>query len=242
MFKYFFILLLLLSCERGKKNIIIENQESIFTKIIPTDTFTLKPFIDTISKLIKEGDIIFRGGTDIESNIIRDFSYTDKLFSHCGIIVKKDSGLVVAHMLGGTDNPNGSLLFSNLKEYLKYPFNESAGIYSFYFSDTEKTKLHKYLDSIKNKNIGFDLKFNLFTKDVLYCTEMIADAVSYAKPNSQIFKPTIFNLKNTKYFFLANKNDSFYFYPIDKFQKNKMLKLKRKFYFPNYGANVIKIN
>lgn len=41
--------------------------------------------LDSIKLILEEGDIVFRGGTDIESSIIRDFSVFDKQFSHVGI-------------------------------------------------------------------------------------------------------------------------------------------------------------
>ena len=169
------------------------------------DTITIKKQLDSINFITKSGDILFRGGTDAESNIIRDFSYNDKIFSHCGIVLPTDSGLRVAHMLGGTTNPAGGLLYSSIEKFLSYPENESAGIYGCALSKKELRKIHQYTDSIKNNNIGFDLKFDLATKQNLYCTEMLVDAIKFAKGNNTILTATSFYLKNTKYFFLANK-------------------------------------
>jgi len=190
--------------------------------------------IDSINNIAKEGDIIFRGGTDIESNIIRDFSYKDKLFSHCGIILKTPNGLQVSHILGGVTNIEGSLLSQPIEDFLSYPENESAGIYATNLTSIELSNIAFFLDSLKKANVSFDLKFNLFTKNQLYCTEIIIDALRFAKGNNQLFPSTSFNLKNTKYFFLANKSDEFLFYPIDDFQHSKALKEKGIFYFPNY--------
>ena len=232
----FFFIIMLLSCKEDKKtNTEFEDKY----KPMADSSFVIKPITDSIEALTKEGNIVFRGGTDAESNIIRDFSYKDKLFSHCGIALNTDSGIVVAHMLGGTDNPNGGILFQKIKNFLKYPENESAGVYEINISKPEIDKFHQYADSIKNKKVGFDLKFDLFTKNVLYCTEMLADGLSLVKNKKDFITPIAFNLKNTKYFFLANSKDSFLFYPIDKFQHNKLLTEKKIFYFPNFGRNII---
>lgn len=239
MYKILVLLILFVSCKNNieKKSVFLDK-----FKKIEIDTISIKPQIDSINNLIEEGDIIFRGGTDVESNIIRDFSYTDKLFSHCGIALNTDSGFVVVHMLGGTTNPNGGILFQKIKDFLSYPENESAGIYKLDISKEEIKRFHHYADSVKNKKIGFDLKFNLFTKDVLYCTEMLADGLCYAKNKINLIKPTSYSLKNTKYYFLANDGDNFKFYPIDKLEYNKLLKEKKIVLFPNFNQNVIQFN
>jgi hypothetical protein len=190
--------------------------------------------LDSIQKTIKEGQIIFRGGNDIESSIIKEFSTKDKLFSHCGIILKQENKLVITHILGGSTNPNGNILSQSVEDFFIYPDNESAGIYDINLNPSELKRLYRYIDTIKKQNISFDLKFNLLDKSKLYCSEFIIDAINYAKNNNKIFPYSIFNLKNTKYFAAANKGDSFLFYPIDAFQHNKSLKEKAIFYFPNY--------
>jgi hypothetical protein len=58
--------------------------------------------VDSIYNIMTEGDIVFRSGTDIESSVIKDFSNIDKLFSHCGIILRRANKLEVTHILGGT--------------------------------------------------------------------------------------------------------------------------------------------
>ncbi len=207
----------------------IENNKEGIIKIAK-----VKLQIDSIKNAAAEGDIIFRGGTDIESNIIRDFSNADKLFSHCGIILKNDGGLGITHILGGTTNPDGGILTQPVEDFLLYPDNESAGIYSIALSAKQLYKLYHFIDSVQKQKVTFDLHFNLFTKQQLYCTELVIDALSYARGNKNLFSATKFNLKNTKYFFLNNDGHNFLFYPIDVFQHNRLLKPKGVFYFPNY--------
>jgi len=193
--------------------------------------------LDSIVKIVEEGNIIFRGGTDIESSIIRDFSKQDKLFSHCGIIRKNSSQrFVVTHILGGTTNPEGGILDESIEQFLIYPQNESAGVYELELSDKELHKIYFFIDSMKDRNVIFDLRFNLYSKDKLYCTELLIDALCYAKNNSKLFDTTIYNLKNTKYHFLSRKTGKFEFYPVDKFQFSKNLKRKGIFLFPNYQS------
>jgi hypothetical protein len=225
MHKYLIILLFIISC----KDVNINNES-----ISKEEKIVLSKKLDSIKNIIKEGDIIFRGGTDIESAIIKDFSYNDKLFSHCGIVLKKDNKLMVTHILGGTTNPSGAILSQTANDFFSYPDNESAGVYKTDLDSEQIEKLSKYIDSVKQKKVTFDLKFDLLDKSKLYCSEFVIDAIQYAKNNNAIFPITSFYLKNTKYFAVTNKGDSFLFYPLDVFQHNTLLKEKAIFYFPNY--------
>lgn len=134
--RHLIILLLFVSCKNSSspQKFNIENNK---------DTTSIKKQLDSVKSITKAGDIIFRSGTDAESDIIRDFSYTNKLFSHCGIALATDSGLRVAHMLGGTTNPAGGLLYSSIEKFLSYSENESAGMYESALSKKEFRKIHQ---------------------------------------------------------------------------------------------------
>ena len=227
--KYIVAILFLAACSAQQKR-----NETFGNMIKPVKKATqqILPQIDSIKKLIEEGDIIFRGGTDIESDIIRNFSSKDKMFSHCGIALKNNGVLKITHILGGSTNPDGTILTQAIEDFVAYPDNESAGVYKSNLSANELGKLHFFIDSLKKTGVLFDLKFDLFTKDKLYCTEMVIDALQYAKKTTALFKPTIFKLKKTKYEFIANAGDNFYFYPIDVFQKQ--LTAKQVIKYPNY--------
>jgi hypothetical protein len=222
MIKYFFIVLFYISCKQNTIN--LSREDLLHSKQI-----------DSIKNITAEGDILFRGGTDIESDIIREFSITNKTFSHCGIVVKKDGKLKIAHILGGYTNISGSLLYQSVDSFLSYPNNESAGIYTANLLPRQIEKVGYFIDSLRNADVIFDIKFNLFTKDKLYCTELIVDVLSYVKRDVNLFRPTKYNLVNTKYSFLVNSKNDFLFYPIDEFGHNKNLQLKKIFFFPNYN-------
>ena len=226
--KYLILVFFLTACSARQKTTDIFGNG---IKAAKNENYQILSQLDSIKKLMAEGDIVFRGGTDIESDIIRNFSGKDKMFSHCGILLKNNGVLKINHILGGSTNPGGSILTQALEDFIAYPNNESAGVYKANLSVNELSKLHFFIDSIKKVGILFDLRFDLFTRDKLYCTEMVIDALRYAKNDTSLFKPTIFNLKNTKYQFIANAGDNFYFYPIDVFQKQ--LVAKAIFRFPN---------
>lgn len=223
------LILVLYSCK------ISSREEEIASTRYENRRDVFKRQMDSIKLLVKPGDIIFRGGTDIESDIIRSFSRKDNSFSHCGIMLITDSGLRVAHILGGRTNISGNILFQSVEDFFSYPNNEAAGLYTMNLTTLEVESAKLFVDSVDRDGISFDIKFNLFTKDKLYWTELLVDAISYAKKDTNLFSPVRFNLQNTKYRFLSNDGNHFLFYPIDEFQLNKYLLKKATFYFPNYN-------
>ncbi len=225
-----FLLFLVAGCAtQAKKQV----SESIRVSLQQNNFFLLQ--LDSITKIIKEGDIIFRGGTDIESNIIKQFSLKDKTFSHCGIAIKKREQLYIVHILGGVDNMNGSIMEQSVDSFINYPQNESLGIYTANLKSEQIHLLKHFLDSVQIKKVSFDIKFNFKTKDKLYCTELLIDALKFVSKNSFYFNPSQFTVQGTKWQFLANDDGKFIFYPIDIFQHSKFLKGKKVFYFPIFN-------
>lgn len=189
------------------------------------------PILDTIYSSLEVGDIVFRAGTDIESDIIRKFSRKDKTYSHCGIVVQDEDSLRVLHILGGQDNVGGSILHESLNGFVNFPHNTDIGIYKLLLKPQEIEQTLHYIDSLKQHMITFDLSFNLYDKDKRYCTELIIDAIKYGSPQFTQ-RPAVFTVANTKWQFLANHNKEFLFYPIDEFQYSKILQLKKTFSIP----------
>ncbi len=232
--KCLLVLLLLYTCRSN--NSPITDSAIIINDSLPKidNDQKVKLQVESIKNILSEGDIIFRGGIDVESNIIREFSGTNKMFSHCGIILKYGGELLVTHILGGTTNPSGTILHQPINDFLSFPENESAGVYSLDISKNELAKVYAFIAAAEKAGITFDLHFDLFSKQRLYCTEFIIDALCQVKKYKGKFAATTYQLKNTKYFFLHNKKEDFVFYPIDKFQESKYLKKKGVFIFPNF--------
>src|SRR4051812_41975620 len=59
--------------------------------------------------VIKSGDIITRLGSDITSEMIRQFNQKDKSFSHCGIASIEHDTVFIYHAIGGEFNPDQKL-------------------------------------------------------------------------------------------------------------------------------------
>lgn len=214
-----FLLLIIICCKH--KN----NSRGLYPKIFAAQ-------LDSIKNSLQQGDIVFRAGTDIESETIRKFSNVDKTFSHSGIVLKDKAGLKIYHILGGITNLDGSILYQSIDSFINYPQNIAVGIYSTNLSTLQMDSVNFFIDSVINKKIKFDLKFDLYTKDKLYCTELLVDALEYATQKKYFFNTTSYLVKNSKYQLLMNYKDSFKYYPIDQFQHSKFFTLKKQFNFP----------
>jgi hypothetical protein len=224
----FFFLIIFASCKEGPATI--------------TPALYLQQ-LDSIKRIAKAGDLIVRGGTDIESAVIREFSLQDKLFSHAGIVLKENNNLLVFHILGGISNKaNSAILAEPLDTFLFYPQNNSAGIYSSKLTSLQIDSVYHFIDSLRKEKTTFDIKFNLFTPASKYCTELLADAMKYATQGRKQFAPASYSVYNTKYQFLANFKDSFIYFPLDKFHLDSFFSKKAHFLFPNYEMPVTSEN
>lgn len=153
---------------------------------------------------LQEGDLVLRCGNDMVSYSLRDFSQTDKTYSHTGIALLTDSGMYVYHNMAGDLNPAEVMIREPADSFLAPEYNTAIGVYRYRLSDKEKSELKKIvLEHYKNK-LPFDMNFDLSTDDKMYCVEMIAKAVEKATRQKIRFSKSIVNndLKN-KYLKMA---------------------------------------
>ena len=163
--------------------------------------------INRIKPLIGQGDMILRTGNDFTSESLRQLSFTDKTFSHCGIASIENDSIFVYHALGGEWNPDEKLRRDPLELFCNPHENRGFGVFSFKFDDEEIKKLDAIVRSWYKKGVMFDMKFDLATNDRLYCAEFVSKAIGAAS-NGQIN-------------FSTSKINSFEFVAVDNLFLNK---------------------
>jgi hypothetical protein len=141
--------------------------------------------IGKIKPLIAQGDMILRTGNDFTSESLRQLSFTDKTYSHCGIASIENDTVFVYHALGGEWNPDEKLRRDPLELFCNPMENRGFGVFSFKFSALQVKNLDSIVKAWYKKGIMFDMKFDLATNDRLYCAEFVSKAVTAAS-NSQI--------------------------------------------------------
>ena len=129
--------------------------------------------IDSVKKLIQNGDVIFRNGNDEVSRAARSMNRKDTSFSHCGLLFIENDSVFVYHALGGAYNP-GQRLKREFIDSFCTPFENNAfGIYRY---NLEKAQMEKLRSVVKNHflaGLKFDLFFNYQSDDVMYCSEFV---------------------------------------------------------------------
>jgi len=153
-------------------------------------------------EMIKSGDLVFRQGRGIFSELFRNIGDVETQFSHVGIVYKEKKGVFAIHTEA---NELTGVGFAKIEPLSNFVSNHNAIRYAFYRIeglDNKRTKavLRETLKYVRDK-IPFDSDFNLRNSDRLYCTELVYKAYKSAgirlvgKP-SIIQLPGFSNLKN----------------------------------------------
>ena len=178
-------------------------------KITPVDSEEIKlkyerafASIEKVKPLIKQGDMILRTGNDFTSESLRQLSFTDKTYSHCGIASIENDTIFIYHALGGEWNPDEKLRRDPLELFCNPEENRGIGIFSFKFNTDQKNKLDSIVKAWYNKGLMFDMKFDLATNDRMYCAEFVSKAITTATGNQIIFSTSRIN----KFEFVAVDN------------------------------------
>ena len=129
--------------------------------------------IEKTKKTIQTGDLITRTGNDFTSESLRNLNQRNQAYSHCGIASIEHDSIFVYHALGGDFNPDQQLKREAI-EYFADPYsNKGIGIFRFSIADSTKQKFAIVAKDYFNRQIMFDMDFDLKTDDRMYCAEFV---------------------------------------------------------------------
>lgn len=163
--------------------------------------------ISTIEKkqfdveMIRNGDLVFRKGRGLFSDIFKDIGEIDSPFSHVGIVYIEGNDVFAIHTeaseLTGVGCAKKELLstFVSSSNAQTYDFYRVNGLGSAGIKSVLKTALEYVTDKIP-----FDTKFNMKDNGRLYCTELVYKAykvagINLVKGPNMIQVPSIDGLK-----------------------------------------------
>lgn len=129
--------------------------------------------IDSAKSLIQNGDIIFRNGRDEVSQAARSMNRKDTSFSHCGLVFVEHDSVFVYHALGGSYNPGSKLKRELLDSFCTPRENNAFGLYRYNLEAATTEKLKVVVDGHYKAGLKFDMYFNFFSDDVMYCSEFV---------------------------------------------------------------------
>jgi len=144
--------------------------------------------------MIKSGDLVFRQGRGIFSELFSNIGDVDSIFSHVGIVYKEKNDVFVIHTEANEFTGVG---FAKVEPLSSFISRSNSITYDFYRvkelnNKNENIVLKTALKYVANK-IPFDINFNLKDSDKLYCSELVYKAYKSAGI-SIIDKPTIIQL------------------------------------------------
>jgi hypothetical protein len=189
---YALLLLIYLSaCNASTETAQTQSEKVTSTK----DTLYNQLGIDSAKNILQDGDLVFRKGADVISDLFSNCNAQDKSFSHCGIFLMQNDTGYVYHSIGGTYNPSSNLRRDNISAFLNADSNSSFGIYRINKITAQLKSLHQVIDSFYALPIKFDVAFNLQTDSLQYCAEFVYKSVHLAYQDS-LFSTTKIAEKN----------------------------------------------
>jgi uncharacterized protein YycO len=129
---------------------------------------------DEISKL-KDGDIILRHGYGLVSDMIVERLGEEYDISHCAIVCKDSSGIIVIHSVSSSISPHDGVQSQELEPFIRDSQKNSVIIVRYKPKDKIKDnsgisrRARKYL----KEEIPFDNSFDINDSSEFYCTELL---------------------------------------------------------------------
>jgi hypothetical protein len=123
---------------------------------------------------IQEGDIILRHGYGLVSDLIVEQLKEKYDLSHCGIVVKTDTGLAVIHSVSSSVSNVDGVQAQDLKSFIEESHYNSVVVIRY------KSRINKPNTAIARKakdylaqKIPFDEAFDINDSSEFYCTELL---------------------------------------------------------------------
>jgi len=146
-----------------------------FVKLHSSNSNQIQNSVSILSKLnLQNGDLIFRRGTSIESQIVL-LTDQDSEYSHVGMIYKINSRLFVIHTVPKENDVDpGHIKLESIDEFLSEGKATRVAIFRLLQNSSGKINIaSSYAYSCYLKRYSFDNNYDLSSDSQLYCTELI---------------------------------------------------------------------
>ena len=143
--------------------------------------------IDSVRHMIKNGDLIFRNGTDEVSRAARSMNRFDTSFSHCGLALIEHDSILIYHAIGGVYNPSQTLRRDPLDSFLLPGDADKFAIYRYDLDQYQLDSLSREVRKHYNARLKFDLYFNFESDETMYCSEFVFKCLNRSLKDSLAF-------------------------------------------------------
>lgn len=132
--------------------------------------WTEVPFDENI---LRTGDLIVRHGKGFVSECMLKFNNCEEKYSHSGIIHREGNKVYVYNSIGGESRENNKMLMEALDKFVHPDIAFNFGIYRYDLDSVHITTLDSLLGSYYKTGLEFDLDFDMYSEEKMYCSEMI---------------------------------------------------------------------
>lgn len=129
---------------------------------------------------LKDGDLVLRHSKGFVSDAILTFSTNDPQYSHSGIFRRKQGKPYVMHATGGEENVSNEMKWEPLELYCHPSAVFKFAVYRYDLPPEQLQHFLSLMDGYYKKGVEFDLDFDMYTDDKMYCSEMIYKALAIA--------------------------------------------------------------
>lgn len=132
---------------------------------------------DSCIRIVRNGDLVLRSGSDAISALFRKVNTRDKSFSHAGIVFIENGYPFVYNCIGSAAEPNAPLRRDSLYAYISPGDNLGYAVYRYRLRPSQVEKLYDVALRYFKERRSFDPHFDLGTDSALYCTEFVYKAM-----------------------------------------------------------------
>lgn len=144
---------------------------------------------------LRSGDLIFRHGRGIISNVLMSLGQREKKYSHAGIVSVENGNVFVYHAIGGEENISNKLRKDPLADFCNPADAHAFGVYRAGLNDSQINSVMILASAYYKNGLQFDTKFDLNTDDKMYCTEFVYKIFKQALGNENYISLSTINGK-----------------------------------------------
>lgn len=144
---------------------------------------------DSLISQLQQGDLALRRGRDVASYMISQANVADKRFSHCGLVQIEQGHPFVYHFINGQDRDglvrdSASVFFSPVQ-------NSLVTVMRYSMTSAQQEEQASLIKQYHSKQPGFDMNFDSYTGDKLYCSEFVYRVMNAVMKDSTYIKPAM---------------------------------------------------
>lgn len=132
---------------------------------------SMHPVPEFFANSLQHGDLLFREGRTLASEIARKASTKDQRFSHVGIIIKEENHFFVIHAIHDEGKSFHGVVQEDLGAFLED--GKKFGAFRMKLEESDLMEITQKARFLAERKTPYDHDYDLSESERLYCTEFI---------------------------------------------------------------------